>query len=142
MGAAMLGGIAGHAGLFGNAMDLAKMMQMYLNGGWYGERRYIDSATLATYSSCFNCEMENRRGLGFDRPITEEKDAGPACDDASSLSFGHTGFTGTMAWVDPANGLLYVFLSNRIHPNQGNSLLIENNIRTRIQQVVYDALED
>ena len=140
MGAAMLGGISGHAGLFGNANDAAKMMQMYLNGGWYGEHRYIDSATLNTYTSCHDCANENRRGLGFDRPVTDETDAGPACDDASPLSFGHSGFTGTLAWVDPAHGLVYVFLSNRIHPNQGNTKLIDENIRTRIQQVVYDAI--
>jgi beta-N-acetylhexosaminidase len=140
MGAAMLGGIAGHAGLFGNANDLAKVMQMYLNGGWYGEDRYIDSATLARYSSCYDCEHENRRGLGFDRPVTDEPGAGPACDDASSLSFGHTGFTGTMVWVDPEYGLVYVFLTNRIHPNQANTMLIDENVRTRIQQVIYDAL--
>jgi CubicO group peptidase (beta-lactamase class C family) len=140
MGAAMLGGISGHAGLFGNSMDVAKMMQMYLNGGWYGHRRYIDSLTLNTYSSSFYGDSVNRRGLGFDRPIVEEKDAGPACDDASPRSFGHTGFTGTMAWVDPEYDLLYVFLSNRIHPNQGNTKLIDDNIRTRIQQVTYDAL--
>ncbi|RPI41249.1 MAG: hypothetical protein EHM46_06670, partial [Bacteroidetes bacterium] len=102
MGAAMLGGISGHAGLFGNSGDLAKMMQMYLNGGVYGDRRFIDSATLVLYTSCFNCGGGNRRGLGFDRPVTDEPDAGPACDEASPVSYGHTGFTGTMAWVDPA----------------------------------------
>jgi CubicO group peptidase (beta-lactamase class C family) len=141
-GAAMLGGIAGHAGLFGNPNDLAKVMQMYLDGGIYGGRRFIDSTTLATYTSCYNCEGDNRRGLGFDRPVTEEDEAGPACDDASALSYGHSGFTGTIAWVDPAYGLVYIFLSNRIHPDQGNSLLIEENIRTRLQQVIYDALID
>ena len=142
MGAAMLGGIAGQAGLFGNANDVAKMMQMYLNGGWYGETRYIDSATLVTYTSCYNCENDNRRGLGFDRPVTDEPDAGPACNDASPLSYGHSGFTGTLVWADPAHGLVYVFLSNRIHPNQGNTKLIDENVRTRIQQVVYDAMMD
>lgn len=139
-GAAMLGGVAGHAGLFACANDLAKMMQMYLNHGWYGEDRYIDSSTLATYTSCYNCDDDNRRGLGFDRPITDEKDAGPACDDASASSFGHSGFTGTLAWVDPEFDLVYIFLSNRIHPNQANTKLIENNVRTRIQQVIYDAI--
>jgi beta-N-acetylhexosaminidase len=141
-GAAMLGGISGHAGLFGNANDLAKVMQMYLNGGWYGEDRFITQTTLETYTSCYDCENENRRGLGFDRPVTDELDAGPACNDASSLSFGHSGFTGTLAWVDPAYGLLYIFLSNRIHPNQANTKLIDDNVRTRIQQVVYDAIMD
>jgi beta-N-acetylhexosaminidase len=141
-GAAMLGGIAGHAGLFGNANDMAKMMQMYLNGGWYGERKYLDSATLATYTSCWDCENGNRRGLGFDRPVTDEPGEGPACADASPMSYGHSGFTGTLAWVDPACDMIFIFLSNRIHPNQGNTLLIDENIRTRIQQVVYDAIMD
>ncbi len=141
-GAAMLGGIAGHAGLFGSANDLAKVMQMYLNGGWYGEDRFLDSATLAAYTSCYDCANDNRRGLGFDRPVSDEPDAGPACNDASPQSFGHSGFTGTLAWVDPAYGLVYIFLSNRIHPNQGNTLLIDENVRTRIQQVVYDAIID
>lgn len=139
-GAAMLGGISGNAGLFSNANDLAKIMQMYLNEGWYGQRRYIDSTTLAIYTSDFNSEQENRRGLGFDRPIVEEPDAGPACDDASPLSFGHSGFTGTIAWVDPAYDLVYIFLSNRVHPNQGNNKLIDMNVRTQIQQVIYDAI--
>ncbi|MFO7935934.1 MAG: glycoside hydrolase family 3 N-terminal domain-containing protein [Bacteroidales bacterium] len=140
-GAAMLGGISGQAGLFGNANDLAKMMQMYLNGGTYGGRRYIDPATIARYSSCINDERVNRRGLGFDRPITDTIDAGPACNDASPLSFGHSGFTGGITWVDPAYDLVYVFLSNRIHPDQGNTKLIDMNVRTEIQQVIYDALE-
>lgn len=139
-GAAMLGGVSGHAGLFGCANDLAKMMQMYLNGGWYGEDRFIDEATLTTYTSCYNCEDGNRRGLGFDRPLTEEDDAGPACDDASALSFGHSGFTGTLVWVDPEYELVYVFLSNRVHPNQGNTQLIEKNVRTKVQQVLYNAI--
>lgn len=140
MGAAMLGGISGNAGLFGNANDLAKLLQMYLNDGSYGSENFIDSATIALYTSCYNCDDENRRGLGFDRPITDEPDEGPACDDASSLSYGHSGFTGTLAWVDPAHDLVYVFLSNRVHPNQGNNLLIDMNVRTAVQQVVYDAI--
>ncbi len=142
MGAAMLGGVSGNAGLFSCANDLAKMMQMYLNGGWYGQRRYIDSTTLNLYTSCYNCDEENRRGLGFDRPVTDIPDEGPACNDASPLSFGHSGFTGNLTWVDPAYDLVYVFLSNRVHPNQGNDKLIEMNIRTAVQQVIYDALED
>jgi beta-N-acetylhexosaminidase len=139
-GAAMLGGVSGHAGLFGCANDLAKMMQMYLNGGWYGEDRFIDSSTLATYTSCYDCENSNRKGLGFDRPVTDELNAGPACDDASAHSFGHSGFTGTLVWADPDYDLIYVFLSNRIHPNQGNTQLIDENVRTKVQQVIYDAL--
>jgi beta-N-acetylhexosaminidase len=139
-GAAMLGGISGHAGLFGSANDLAKIMQMYLNGGAYGGRRYIDAATIARYSSCINDERKNRRGLGFDRPAADTLDGSPACRDASPLSYGHSGFTGPLVWVDPAYDLLYVFLTNRIHPDQDNTKLIDMNIRTAIQQVAYDAI--
>ena len=143
MGAAMLGGVSGNAGLFSCANDLAKMMQMYLNGGWYGDRRYIQASTLARYTSCYNPdEKMNRRGLGFDRPVTEIPDEGPACNSASPLSYGHTGFTGTLVWVDPAYDLVYIFLSNRVHPNQGNYRLIDMNTRTAIQQVIYNAIED
>ncbi|MCK4881138.1 MAG: serine hydrolase, partial [Bacteroidales bacterium] len=140
MGAAMLGGISGNAGLFGNANDLAKMMQMFLNGGAYGQRRYIQEATLNLYTSCYNCEEENHRGFGFNKPVFWEEDAGPSCNSASPLSFGHSGFTGTMAWADPAYELVYIFLSNRVHPDMGNNLLIDMNVRTDVQQVVYNAL--
>jgi CubicO group peptidase (beta-lactamase class C family) len=138
----MMGGISGNAGLFSSANDLAKMMQMFLNGGWYGDRKYIEAATLARYTSCNNPdEKENRRGLGFDRPVVDTPDEGPACNSASAMSFGHSGFTGTLAWVDPAYDLVYIFLSNRVHPNQGNNKLINQNTRTAIQQVIYDAIE-
>ncbi len=140
MGAAMLGGVSGNAGLFGNANDLAKMMQMFMNGGEYGQRRYIQEATLNLYTSCYNCEEENHRGFGFNKPVFWEEDAGPACNSASPLSFGHSGFTGTMAWADPAYELVYIFLSNRVHPDMGNNLLIDMNVRTDVQQVVYNAL--
>lgn len=142
-GAALLGGVCGNAGLFGCANDLAKMMQMYLNGGWYGERRFIEAATLQKYTSCYNRdESINRRGLGFDRSVVDEPGEGPACDSASPQSYGHSGYTGTLAWVDPAEELVFVFLSNRVHPNQGNYKLISENIRTVVQQVVYDAITD
>ena len=141
MGAAMLGGVSGNAGLFGSANDLAKMMQMFLNGGTYGQRRFIRQSTLELYTSCYNCE-ENHRGFGFNKPVYWEDDAGPACDSASPSSFGHSGFTGTLAWADPEYELLYIFLSNRVHPDMGNNRLIDMNVRTEVQQVVYDALMD
>ena len=141
MGAAMLGGVSGNAGLFSNANDLAKLMQMYLNGGWYGDRRYIEESTLARYTACYHPnEKRNRRGLGFDRPVVDVPDEGPACNSASPESFGHSGFTGTFAWVDPAYDLVYIFLSNRVHPNQGNNKIIEMNTRTALQQVIYNAI--
>lgn len=139
-GAAMLGGVSGHAGVFSNANDLAKIMQMFLNGGSYGGRKYIDSATLAYFTSCQFCKQDNRRGLGFDKPEPNEKKDGPTARSASLTSYGHTGFTGTIAWVDPEWQLVYIFLSNRIHPDQDNDKLIRMNIRTAIQQKIYDAI--
>ena len=137
-GAAMMGGVGGHAGVFANAYDLAAMMQMFLNGGSYGGRQYIQPSTLNEYTSCQYCDQGNRRGAGFDRPTGGN--GGPTCPSASKLSFGHTGFTGTMVWADPSEQLVYVFLSNRVYPNAENKKLLNMNIRTDIQQVIYDAI--
>ena len=139
MGASMLGGVAGHAGLFANTNDLAKMMQMYLNGGYYGGTRYFQTSTIEKFSSCAFCELDNRRGLGFDRPQAEDR-PGPSCTCASDLSFGHTGFTGTMVWMDPKENLLYIFLSNRTFPDGENWKLSTLDVRTNIQGYLYDAL--
>ena len=140
-GAAMMGGVAGHAGVFSNANDLAKIMQMYLNKGRYGGEQYISGATIERFNSCPFLEQENRRALGFDKPEPDPEKIGPTCDSASLASYGHTGFTGTMAWADPENETIYIFLSNRIYPDQYNMKLIDMNIRTRIQQVIYDAIK-
>jgi beta-glucosidase-like glycosyl hydrolase/CubicO group peptidase (beta-lactamase class C family) len=137
-GAAMMGGVAGHAGVFANANDLAKIMQMYLNKGTYGGERFLSEKTVEEFVKCRFCHNGNRRGLGFDRPDISGK--GTPCDCVSYLSFGHTGFTGTMAWADPENGFLYIFLSNRVHPSAENKLLMSKDIRGRIQSVFYDAL--
>ncbi len=139
-GAAMFGGVAGHAGIFSNANDLAKIMQMYLNKGWYAEERYLSAETFDLYNTCPYLEQDNRRALGFDKPEMDLEKIGPTCDSASASSFGHTGFTGTMAWADPDNETIYIFLSNRIHPDQYNLKLIEMDVRTKIQQVIYDAI--
>jgi beta-glucosidase-like glycosyl hydrolase/CubicO group peptidase (beta-lactamase class C family) len=139
-GAAMLGGIAGHAGVFSSANDLAKMMQMYLNGGAYGGRMFISDTTIYRFTSCYNCINGNRRGLGFDKPEPDSKKPGPCCKMASSNSYGHSGFTGTLMWIDPDYDLIYIFLSNRIHPDQYNQKMIEADIRTRIQEVVYNSI--
>ncbi len=141
-GAAMLGGIGGHAGLFSDANDLAKMMQMYLNGGTYGGRRFLSDSVIHRFSARVYKDNGNRRGLGFDKPEPEENKIGPTCHKASLSSFGHTGFTGTMAWADPQYDVVYIFLSNRIHPNQYNTLLVQKDIRTRIQETIYDAIID
>ncbi|MBT1705714.1 glycoside hydrolase family 3 N-terminal domain-containing protein [Chryseosolibacter indicus] len=140
-GAIMLGGVSGHAGLFGNANDLAKLMQMYLSMGEYGGTRYIKSETLMEWTKYQFPENNNRRGLGFDKPnLKYLGENNNAAKDASPLSFGHTGFTGTMTWMDPQTGLLYIFLSNRVNPTRDNTRLYQLNTRTKIQQVMYDAL--
>jgi beta-N-acetylhexosaminidase len=139
-GAAMLGGICGHAGLFSNANDLAKLMQMYLNGGTYGGERFFKEKTVNYFSSCQECRNGNRRGLGFDKPETDTTKSGPSYSGVSADSYGHTGFTGTIAWVDPEYKIVYILLSNRVYPDAVNNKLIELNIRTKIQQVVYESI--
>ena len=141
MGAAMLGGVAGHAGVFSNANDLAKMMQMFLNKGEYGGVRYLKASTIDTFTTCAFCP-DNRRALGFDKPEMNPHKIGPTCKLASANSFGHTGFTGTMVWADPDNGLIFIFLSNRIHPDMNNKKLIRMNVRTKIQEILYKSCID
>eukprot|EP01029_Cantina_marsupialis_P013294 TRINITY_DN2947_c0_g1_i1.p1 TRINITY_DN2947_c0_g1~~TRINITY_DN2947_c0_g1_i1.p1 ORF type:complete len:1037 (-),score=43.31 TRINITY_DN2947_c0_g1_i1:2602-5712(-) len=138
---AMLGGVAGHAGLFGNAGDLAKLVQMYLQKGSYGGETYIGAETIEKFSARAYPEGENRRGIGFDKPFLDsEDDGGPTCLQASPSSFGHTGFTGTMFWVDPEYDLVYIFLSNRICPDETNSKLMKMDVRTKIQECIYKAV--
>ncbi|TBW25824.1 glycoside hydrolase family 3 N-terminal domain-containing protein [Gramella sp. KN1008] len=141
-GAIMMGGVSANAGLFANANDLAKLMQMYLNYGEYGSERFISEETLKEFSKTQFPENDNRRGLGFDKPNLEyQGEDNNTAKDASSNSFGHTGFTGTMVWVDPQVDLLYVFLSNRVLPTRDNTRLYQLNTRTKIQQVLYDAIK-
>jgi beta-N-acetylhexosaminidase len=136
-GAALLGGVAGHAGLFSNAVDLAKVFQMYLNQGEYGGERFLDAETIQEFSRCQFCAEGNRRALGFDRSPGNGNDH-PACNCVSYVSFGHSGFTGTLAWVDPPKELLFIFLSNRIHPDAENRKIITQGIRAAVQQAVYN----
>lgn len=138
-GAAMLGGVGGHAGLFSNANDLGILMQMYLNGGTYGDERFIDSTILADYIRCQYCDNNNRRGAGFDKPLRESGN-GPSCGCTDKEAFGHQGFTGTVTWADPSEKVVYVFLSNRVYPSANNKKLAELNIRTDLQQAFYDAI--
>jgi beta-N-acetylhexosaminidase len=139
-GAAMLGGVGGHAGLFSDANDLAVLMQMYMNKGEYGGVRYIDSATVSEFTRCQYCKT-NRRGIGFDKPETNRDKESPVTSLASPESFGHTGFTGTMVWVDPASQLVYVFLSNRVYPDADDNKLAKSGIRTKIQEVIYEVVK-
>lgn len=144
-GAATLGGISGNAGLFGTTEDLAKMFQMYLQKGYYGGRRYISEETVNRFIKTQFPENKNRRGLGFDKPLIDNnknalKDAYPAVD-ASKNSFGHSGFTGTFVWADPDNGLLYIFMSNRVNPTRENGKLFNLNIRTAMHQEIYNCIK-
>src|SRR5690606_7977381 len=138
MAAAMLGGVGGHAGLFSNANDVAKIMQMYLQKGDYGGKRYFNPETVDKFNTCYFCQNNNRRGIGFDKP--QLGDVGPTCGCVSMTSFGHSGFTGTYTWADPEHEIVYVFLSNRTYPTMKNNKLIAEAIRTDIQQLIYDAI--
>ena len=132
-GAAMLGGVAGHAGLFSTAFDLVKLLQMNLDSGRYSNQRYLYEEVLKEFASP---QFEgNRRGLGWDKP--ESSGYGPSGEYASVSAFGHSGFTGTIVWVDPDYDLIYVFLSNRVFPDAENRKLLSQDIRTRIHDVIY-----
>lgn len=140
MGAAMQDGVGGHAGIFSNANDIAKIMQLFLQKGYYGGKRYFKSETLDKFNTCYYCEDDNRRGIGFDKP--QLGDEGPTCGCVSMTSFGHSGFTGTYAWADPDEGIVYVFLANRTYPRADSNRLLKENIRTDIQKLIYEAIED
>lgn len=137
-GSALFGGVAGHAGLFSNSRDLATLMQMHLQGGTYGGQRYFNETTLNKFTQKQYLN-HNRRGAGWDKPLVGAW-YGPTSEYASGSTYGHTGFTGTAIWVDPAFDLIFVFLSNRIYPDANNRKLIRNNIRTRMQDVVYQSI--
>lgn len=141
-GAAMLGGVGGHAGLFSNAEDLAVIMQMLLNGGEYGGNRFIEAQTIAEFTKCQFCDgskKENRRAMGFDKPF-RHGEGGPTFYGIPLETFGHSGFTGTLAWADPENNLVYVFLSNRVYPSADNKKLLRMDIRTKIQEAIYSGI--
>ncbi len=139
MEAAMEGGVAGHAGVFSNALDVAKMMQLFLQKGQYGGVSYFSPETFDVFNTCHFCTEGNRRGLGFDKP--QLSGGGPTCGCVSKSSFGHTGFTGTIAWADPETEIVYVFLSNRTYPDSNlPNKLSKENIREDIQKAIQDAI--
>ncbi|MBF4484333.1 glycoside hydrolase family 3 N-terminal domain-containing protein [Flavobacterium sp. CSZ] len=139
MAAAMEGGVAGHAGIFSNAMDVAKMMQLYLQKGNYGNKEYFSPQTFDAFNTCYYADKGVQRGLGFDKRIGKD---GPTCACVSPSSFGHTGFTGNIAWVDPETEIVYVFLSNRTYPgvNGDENKLAKGKIREEIQQIIQEAI--
>ena len=140
MAAAMQGGVSGHAGLFSNSIDVAKMMQLYLQKGKYGDQEFFSEKTFNDFNKCYYCKDGNRRGVGFDKPQLGKE--GPTCGCVSTTSFGHTGFTGTMAWADPEKEIVYVFLSNRTYPNAEPNKLSKLNIREQIQEIIYQSITE
>lgn len=140
MAAAMQGGVSGHAGLFSNSIDVAKMMQLYLQKGKYGDQEFFSEKTFNDFNKCYYCKDGNRRGVGFDKPQLGKE--GPTCGCVSMTSFGHTGFTGTMAWADPEKEIVYVFLSNRTYPNAEPNKLSKLNIREQIQEIIYQSITE
>jgi beta-N-acetylhexosaminidase len=137
-GAAMLGGLSGHAGLFGTTNDLMKLVQMYLQKGYYGGKQFISPETITEFTRYQFPEKGSRRGLGFDKPTF--KYSGNAPRFASPQSFGHSGFTGTFIWADPQYNTSYVFFSNRVYPSRSHTKLITLNIRTNIADALYEAI--
>ncbi len=141
-GAAMLSGISGHAGLFGSAGDLAKLMQMYLNGGTYGGERFLKEEVLKEFTGCPYCSEGIHRGIGFDKPLIKyDEKRSSVAKDANPASFGHSGYTGTFTWADPEHNLIYIFFCNRVHPTRDNRKLLDMSLRPRTQQAIYDALQ-
>ncbi|HKK60085.1 MAG TPA: glycoside hydrolase family 3 N-terminal domain-containing protein [Salinivirga sp.] len=140
-GAAILGGICGHAGLFSSANDLAKIGQLYLNKGTYGDERFFSESTVEFFTRASFTHQDNRRGIGFDKPEYRKSHLGPTFWGIPLESYGHSGFTGTYLWCDPESGILYVFLSNRIYPDASNRKLIRDDIRTRIHKALYEAIK-
>ncbi len=139
MGAAMWGGVSGHAGLFSNANDLAILMQMILNGGYYGGKQYLNASTIQEFTN--RCSACTRRGIGFDMKQLDTSLSENMSPLASRNTFGHLGFTGTCVWVDPDEQLIYILLSNRTYPRMKNFKFSSENYRPRIQSVIYEALE-
>ena len=140
-GAAMLGGISGHAGLFSNAYEVAIVLQAMIQKGSYNNKRLFSENSFNTFNYCYYCENDNRSGVGFDKPQVEGKH-GSTFGGVSMNSFGHYGYTGSIAWADPDEEIIFIFLSNRTYPTRENTLLQTSNIRTRAQEIVYKSLID
>ncbi|MDD4969565.1 MAG: serine hydrolase [Paludibacter sp.] len=136
--AAFMGGISGNAGLFADAADVSKVYQMILNGGEIDGIRYISQETCRVFTTTLSAS--GRRGLGYDKPVPTNPRINPCCDLAPTTVFGHTGYTGTCCWVDPVNKLVFVFLSNRVYPNDASNKLSKMQIRKKIQEAIYQIL--
>jgi beta-glucosidase-like glycosyl hydrolase/CubicO group peptidase (beta-lactamase class C family) len=139
-GAALMGGVGGHAGLFGNANDVGIIMQMLLSNGSYAGQHILDEEIIKQYTGTHF--SDNRRGLCFDKPEPDDKKDSPVTKECSLQSFGHSGFTGTFAWADPANGLIFVFLSNRVYPSADENKLAKLGIRGKIHKILYEVVNE
>lgn len=139
-GAAMLGGLSGHAGLFGSANDVAKLMQIFINFGTYSGIKFFSEGTVKLFTAYQHDPSKNRRGLGWDKPLPNDRTKGLGTQSASDEAYGHSGYTGTMVWADPHYDLVYVFNSNRVFPDAENWKIIKMNIRTDIEEIVYQAI--
>lgn len=137
--AAFLGGVSGNAGLFATAHDVASVYQMLLNKGEMDGKRYLSAETCNVFTT--TTSKSGRRNLGYDRPVPRNQKYSPCCISAPPVVYGHTGYTGTCCWVDPANKLVYVFLSNRTYPDDGVNKLAKSGIRTKIQEVIYQSMK-
>ena len=141
--AAMLEGISTNAGLFASAPDLSKLLQVYANGGVLEGRRYFSEAIIETFTRCQYCYLGNRRGLGFDKPPIEyDPESSYVAESASPESYGHSGFTGTFFWIDPVEDMIFVFLSNRVHPDRGHRNLYQMGLRPKLHQLAYDWIRE
>jgi len=138
--AAFSGGVQGNAGLFSNANDLAKLFQMWLNGGTYGGMRLLKASTVETFTT--QKSPNSHRGLGFDKPVVGNPDASNTCAETTPETYGHTGFTGTCFWVDPKNDMFYIFLSNRVCPTRNNPNFGRISARSHIQSLIYKAIRE
>jgi len=138
--AAFSGGVQGNAGLFSNANDLAKLLQMWLNGGTYGGVRLLKASTVETFTT--QKSPNSHRGLGFDKPVVGNPNASNTCAEATPETYGHTGFTGTCFWVDPKNDMFYIFLSNRVSPTRNNPNFGRISARSHIQSLIYRAIRE
>ncbi len=138
-----MGGVSGHAGLFSSANEVVKIMQLFLNGGIYGGKRFFSESVLERFTSNpYYHQNRNRRGLGFDKPAPGSTPDGTCEDCVSDKSFGHSGFTGTYTWADPSSGLVYVFLSNRVYPEASNGKLSALNTRIQMLEVFSKSIQE
>lgn len=139
MGAAMMGGVSGHAGLFSNARDMATLMQMLLNKGDYGGVQYLKPETIDLFTSRHS--RSTRRGIGFDMKELDTKKAKSMSELAPPSTFGHTGFTGTAVWADPINNIVFIFCSNRTYPSRHNQTFNNKDYRNKVQTLIYKAMK-